>query len=149
MSPKFCLCIGALVGAVGVSLGALGAHGLKTHLNRSLDTLHEQSLEYAQTAKEIDGRLKNWDTAARYQMIHALALLAVGLIKVRGGGRSLSLAAWAFVAGVVMFSGGLYGYVLTEIKPLVSIVPIGGVMFIAGWLALAVGAWGGAMDQRQ
>ncbi len=146
MSPRLCLCIGALLGAAGVSLGALGAHGLKTHLGHSLDTLQEQSKGYAKVAGQIDGKLKHWDTATHYLMLHALALLAVGLIKIRCDGRMLSLAAWAFVAGVLMFSGGLYGYVLTEVKPLVGIVPIGGAMFIAGWLALAAGSWGGVSD---
>ncbi len=147
MSPKLCLCIGAILGAVGVSLGALGAHGLKTHLNKSLEPLHKQSIEYAEAEKKIEDRLANWETATHYLMVHSLALLAVGLIKLRGGGRSLSVAAWAFVAGVLMFSGCLYGYVLTDVKlPLVHIVPVGGVMFIVGWLALAVGAWGGAGD---
>ena len=104
MSPKLCLCIGAMLGAIGVSLGALGAHGLKTHLHKSLETLHEQSVEYADAQEAVERKLANWETAARYQMIHALALLAVGLLMKRGVGRCLSLAAWAFIAGVLMFS---------------------------------------------
>ena len=142
MSSKLCLCLGAIFGAVSVSLGALGAHGLEKHLDQSIATLRDQKIEYAQAEKAVERKLASWETAARYQMAHALALLAIGLLMTRGSSRWLSAAAWAFIAGVLMFSGGLYGYVLTDVKPLVHVVPIGGIMFIVGWGLLAVGAWG-------
>ncbi len=101
-------------------LGAFGAHGLKSRLGAAgLDT---------------------WQTAVSYHLIHALALLGVALwMRVGGSGTSgaLSLAGWCFVAGVLMFSGSLYLLALGGPRLLGPVTPLGGVAFIAGWLALA------------
>lgn len=95
--------------------------------------------------------LEVFETAARYQMYHALALLAVAWIVSRAGevtaGVSTAagsgwavLAGWLFVAGIVIFSGSLYAMVFTGVRGLGAVTPLGGVAFIAGWVCLAVAA---------
>ena len=77
-------------------------------------------------------------TAVRYQMWHALALLAVAWLASSGGGRVAAIAGWAFVAGTVLFCGSLYLSVLTGTDAATSAAPAGGAAFILGWLALAL-----------
>ncbi len=121
MNPIFWLRIGAVVGGLGVVLGAFGAHGLKERLS-------PYSLEI-------------FETAVRYQMYHAPALLAVGLIGVLGRGEmALNLAGGSFTLGILIFSGTLYALSVTDIKWLGAITPIGGLFLIFGWIALAVAA---------
>lgn len=129
MSPKGWLVSAALLGALSVGLGAFGAHGLPNWL---------ASQELSQP--ELDRRLANWETAARYQMYHALALLAVGWLASRGVGISANVAGWCFEIGVLIFCGCLYLLVLSGVKILGAVVPFGGVLLIIGWLALAVAA---------
>lgn len=120
---KAALVAGSVAGFLGVAAGAFGAHGLKDRL-----------------APEM---LAIWETAARYQLVHALALVLVAVIATRGGteGRRLSrLAAWLFAAGIVIFSGSLYALALTGVKALGAITPFGGAAFLAGWLALGFSA---------
>ena len=138
MDGKRWLVIGALLALGSVALGAFGAHGLKTMLSSG-------SLDAAQQSKLLD----NWDVAARYQMVHALALLAVGILAGRQASRWLDAAGTLFCIGVLIFSGGLYTYVLTGTKLWAMIVPIGGVSFLAGWLTLAIGvAFGPSIRQQ-
>ena len=108
------LCAGAL-GAIGVLLGAFGAHALKARLE--------------------PGQLASWNTAVEYHLLHAVALLALGLFSTATS-RSVQLPASLFVAGVVLFSGSIYLLVLTQQRWLGPVTPIGGLCFIAGWLAL-------------
>ena len=124
MNPIFWLRIGAVAGGLGVVLGAFGAHGLKERLSPySLDI---------------------FETAVRYQMYHAPALLAVGLLKLAGrSGRALTCAGWSFLLGTLIFSGTLYALAFTGIRWLGAITPIGGVFLILGWFALAVAAGSG------
>jgi uncharacterized membrane protein YgdD (TMEM256/DUF423 family) len=82
-----------------------------------------------------------FETGARYQMYHALALLGVGLAHGRWPTTSIALAGWLFVAGTLLFSGSLYVLALTGHRWLGAITPLGGAAFIAGWLALAWGVW--------
>jgi uncharacterized membrane protein YgdD (TMEM256/DUF423 family) len=103
--------VGAVLGFLGVAAGAFGAHALRE----------------AVTAD----RLAVFETAVRYQMYHALALLAVGAI---GADR----AGWAFLAGTTIFSGTLYLLVLTDRRWLGAITPIGGVLLLAGWVLLVL-----------
>lgn len=114
------LLIAAVYGACGVALGAFGAHGLKSQLGAS--------------------GLATWQTAVTYHLIHALALLLTGLwLRFAGGfGTSLPLlvAGWAFVIGVLLFSGSLYVLALGGPRALGPVTPFGGVSFIAGWVAL-------------
>ena len=83
-------------------------------------------------------RLDNWKTAADYQLWHALATIASGLIAVRWASGSAAAAGWCFVRGVVVFSGSLYALALTDRRKLGAITPIGGVLFLAGWAFLGV-----------
>lgn len=112
------LIIAAVFGFLGVALGAFAAHGLRTKLEPR--------------AFEI------WEVAVRYQMYHALALLAVALLAGRGATPCVTLAGWAFTLGIVVFSGSLYALALTDIKGLGAITPFGGVAFLVGWGALFV-----------
>jgi uncharacterized membrane protein YgdD (TMEM256/DUF423 family) len=105
--------IGAILGGLGVALGAFGAHGLK----QIIDDPH---------------RLDVWETAARYQMIHALALCAVAAHP-----RAPRGPAWLFLVGTFIFSGSLYALALSGIGILGAITPMGGACFIAGWIWLA------------
>lgn len=114
------LIIGSINMAMVVTLGAFGAHGLKTHL-------------------EAAGRLATWETAVRYHSWHALGLLIVGLIAIHLPSSSgLKWAGWLILAGIVLFSGSLYVLCLSGITWLGAITPIGGVAFIVGWALLAV-----------
>lgn len=108
--------IGGAVGALGVGLGAFGAHGLKTIIT-------DENL------------LKNWDTAAKYHLIHALALCLVAVHP-----RQPKAAGVLFSMGIAIFSGSLYLMTLTGARWLGAITPIGGVCLIAGWVVLAVAA---------
>ncbi len=85
-------------------------------------------------------QLASFETAVRYQIFHALGLILVGVLAERAGGGLLQAAAWAFLAGIVLFSGGIYGWLATDFKPLVHVVPVGGLTWIVGWLLLAAAA---------
>ncbi|MDK2970603.1 MAG: hypothetical protein PWP23_358 [Candidatus Sumerlaeota bacterium] len=115
------LLLGAVSGFLAVALGAFGAHGLKRILDTDLLVIFE--------------------TGVRYHFHHTLALLAVGLLAREGAGRALCASGWAFVAGIVVFSGSLYALALTGERWLGAITPIGGVSFLVGWGALGVAAW--------
>lgn len=111
---------GAIAGALGVGLGAFGAHGLKARVTPDL--------------------LAVFETGVRYHLVHALALLAVAWAVERWPGPWSHAAGWCFVAGIVIFSGSLYLLVLTGQRWLGAITPIGGVAFLVGWCALAAAA---------
>ena len=119
------------MGAIGVALGAFGAHSLSDLLER---------LGYA--GDDLARRLDIFDTAIRYQMLHAVALVLTGLALDRRETRWWRAAAWLFLIGVLLFSGLLK--VMTLAGPswnwLGAVVPIGGISMILGWVALAVGA---------
>lgn len=91
-------------------------------------------------------RLGDWKTGALYQMHHALGMILVGIIMLHRKSAWLSVAGWCFLVGVAFFSGLLYLLVLTETRILGAFVPIGGVGFILGWIALAIG--GCCLPQR-
>lgn len=109
----------ALLGATGVGLGAFGAHALKTRL---------------QTA----GTVSTWDTAVQYHLLHAVALLALGIWARFSPAlaETIALSGWLFVAGVILFSGSLYGLALGGPRWLGPVTPLGGMAFIVGWLWL-------------
>ena len=107
--------------AIAVALGAFGAHGLRARVPAEL--------------------LATWHTAVEYHAWHGLGLFGVGLLMLRMPGRAPAMAAALFVAGIVLFSGSLYALVLTGVRGLGAVTPLGGVAFIAGWLALAWGVW--------
>ena len=110
--------VGALWGLLGVGLGAFGAHGLRT-------TASAEGLAW-------------WETAARYHLVHALALVLLGLLQHhRPGGDA---AGWAFLAGSALFSGTLYAMALGAPRWLGAITPVGGAGMLLGWLLLALHA---------
>ena len=113
------LLLAAVLGFVGVALGAFGAHGLRGRLTPDM--------------------LAVFETGVRYQMYHVFALLAVSsAIGHLGAARLLSMAGWFFVAGILLFSGSLYALALTSTGLLGAITPIGGVAFLIGWACLAL-----------
>ena len=103
--------VGAALGFIAVAAGAFGAHGLRGVLTPE--------------------RFETFEVAVRYQMYHALAILLASLL-------GAPQAAWCFFAGVVIFSGSLYLLVLTDTRWLGAITPIGGLLFLAGWILLAL-----------
>ncbi|MBN8887679.1 MAG: DUF423 domain-containing protein [Rudaea sp.] len=117
--------IGALFGALGVVLGAFGAHALRGVLD--------------------EAALRTWHTAVEYQLWHALALLAVSLALPPSRWRRVS--AFAFAIGIVLFSGSLYALALGAPRLVGVITPFGGVALIAGWSALAVACFALRRDQ--
>lgn len=114
------LSIGALLGGLGVAAGAFGAHGLKNRVEPRL--------------------LEVFETAVRYHMYHALALIAVAWVISRAPGTMSTAAGWLMVAGIAIFSGSLYIMTFTGLRWLGAITPIGGVCLILGWLCLALAA---------
>jgi uncharacterized membrane protein YgdD (TMEM256/DUF423 family) len=133
---KFWLLLGAVLGGLAVALGSFGAHGLEIHLGKTLSA--KASVSAAERKDQAERKLDVWETAVRYQMYHALALLAVGWLASRRCGLAIHLAGAALTAGTLVFSGCLYGYVLSDLRWLALSVPIGGVLFIIGWICLAV-----------
>ena len=109
--------LGALFGGLAVVLGAFGAHALRNALG--------------------PGDLSTFEIGVRYQMYHALALLAVAWAMTHWEAGTLVVAGWAFVVGIVVFSGSLYTLVLTGQRWLGAVTPVGGVAFIVGWALLA------------
>jgi len=107
---------GAAFGFTGVAAGAFGAHALKARLEPEA--------------------LAVFDTAARYQLLHALALLASSWAIAQFPGRSARASAALFSAGIVLFSGSLYVLSLTGVRLFGALTPIGGVLLLLGWLAL-------------
>jgi uncharacterized membrane protein YgdD (TMEM256/DUF423 family) len=111
--------VGCVSASIAVILGAFGAHALRGRI--------------------VPDMLGAFEIGVRYQMYHALALLAVGLAVGRWPAPAITVAGWLFIAGTLVFSGSLYILALTGARWLGAVTPLGGVAFIAGWLALA---WG-------
>ena len=118
---RFFLLWGSVNGFVAVAAGAFGAHLLRARLEvRMFDA---------------------FEVAVRYQMYHALALLAMAWLGSRAPLASTRAAGWLFLAGSLGFSGSLYGWSLGGPSWLVQITPLGGLALLAGWVAAAVAAW--------
>ena len=115
--------LGAVLAGLGVAAGAFGAHALRGRLTPDL--------------------LGVFETGVRYHLIHALGLLAVAWATTRWPGTATSTAGWLFLAGILLFSGSLYGLSLSGLRSLGAITPIGGVAWIVGWLVLGWGVWQG------
>ena len=112
---------GAIHGFLAVALGAFGAHALDGVLSTYGEGI--------------------WDTAFQYQMFHAAALLVFGILGyIFGSTKALRVATWTMNLGVVFFTGSLFVLALTEIKVLGAITPIGGVLFLTGWISIIVAA---------
>ncbi|HEX2078837.1 MAG TPA: DUF423 domain-containing protein [Longimicrobium sp.] len=110
--------LGCVFGFLAVAAGAFGAHALRARLGTEM--------------------LAVWETAARYQMYHALALLAVAMAASRWPAGGWSTAGWLFAAGIAIFCGSLYLLALTGTRWLGAVTPLGGLCFLAGWIALAL-----------
>ncbi len=124
MAPRFWIVCGAVWAALGVGLGAFGAHGLEDYFQE-----HPEDQEI-------------YRTADRYQMYHALGVILAGLVaSVSAGSRWALWSGGLLLVGNLIFSGCLYAIVLTDIRILGAIVPIGGTAMIVGWLTLAVAGW--------
>jgi len=107
---------GAVFALIAVALGAFGAHALETRVE-------PRDLEI-------------WETAVRYQMWHALALVLLASLQSRWPGGGADVAGWAWIVGILVFSGSLYALVGTGIRGLGAITPIGGLALLVGWAAL-------------
>ena len=119
-TARVCMTAGAVFGLMGVASGAMGAHWLQNILD--------------------PGDLKTFETGIRYQMYHALALLATGVAADRWRVVWFTWACWLFTAGVVLFSGSLYLLAFSGIGLFGAVAPLGGVCLMAAWGSLAVGA---------
>jgi uncharacterized membrane protein YgdD (TMEM256/DUF423 family) len=115
-SSRWLVLIGCVSAGLGVAAGAFGAHMLKDLLEPNM--------------------LAVYDTATRYQMYHAFGLVLTGLVVRVGRDRGVVKAGWLFLAGTLLFCGSLYGVSLLGIRWLGAVTPVGGVLFIVGWLVL-------------
>ncbi len=109
---------GSISAFIGVAAGAFGAHGLKDRLTLEM--------------------LSIFEVGVRYQMYHALALVAVAWAFTKWPGNLVLASGWLFIAGTIIFSGSLYILAISGVKTWGAITPIGGVAFLAGWLCLAL-----------
>ncbi len=123
-SSRWLVLIGCVSAGLGVAAGAFGAHMLKDLLEPKL--------------------LAVYDTATRYQMYHAFGLVLSGLVVRVGRDGGAVKAGWLFLAGTLLFSGSLYGVSLLGIRWLGAVTPVGGLLFIVGWVLLGWRAWRGA-----
>ena len=111
---------GAVLSGLGVLVGAFGAHGLRDRVAADM--------------------LAVFETGVRYHLIHGLAIIAVAWAASRWPSAWIGAAGWLFAAGIVVFSGSLYILAISGVRWWGAVTPIGGVCFLAGWAALAVGA---------
>jgi uncharacterized membrane protein YgdD (TMEM256/DUF423 family) len=116
---KTFLIIGAVLMALGVGLGAFGAHALKQKLSAEMMTVYK--------------------TAVEYHFYHALGLILIGILYQLYPSKMVMTSGWVVFLGVILFSGSLYVLSITGIKWIGAITPIGGVAFIAGWVLLVIG----------
>jgi uncharacterized membrane protein YgdD (TMEM256/DUF423 family) len=115
--------LAGVLGFLGVALGAFGAHGLKKRLASAPDGADRSAW---------------WQTGAQYHLIHALAVGLAGAVSARVPGGTI--AGWLFAGGIALFSGSLYAMTLTGKRALGAVTPIGGVLFLAGWIAIGAAA---------
>lgn len=118
---RIALLAGSFLGATGVALGALAAHALQKVLSPE--------------------RLESFTAATRYQLWHAVLLIAVGIWAKQSPLTGLKPAVWLFIVGTIFFSGSIYGLTLAGWKWLGPVTPLGGLCLIAGWLCLAWSGW--------
>ncbi len=120
MSGRFYILIGSLAASISVLAGAFGAHGL---------------------SEIVGARSDVFETAARYHMYHSLGIVLVGILLRRYESRALKTAGWVFLAGIVLFSGSLYLLSVTGAAAWGAVAPVGGVLFVSGWVLVGIGVW--------
>lgn len=121
MNPAHWIRFGAGFMFLAVGLGAFGAHALKARLSPEM--------------------LAVFEVGVRYQVYHALALLAVAFLSARWPGQAVTAAGVCFVLGILVFSGSLYALALTGVRRWGAVTPIGGLLFLIGWLCLLFGRY--------
>jgi uncharacterized membrane protein YgdD (TMEM256/DUF423 family) len=121
-TAKSFLILGSLLSALSVAIGAFGAHSLKELLERT-------------------DRIATFETAVQYQIFHSLAILIIGILLHTGIAPKVGLAGNLFFIGILIFSGSLYMLCLTGKTWLGAITPIGGTLFIVGWVLVAWQIW--------
>lgn len=114
--------IAGILGAVGVGLGAFGAHGLAATF-------------------AANGRAATYDTAVQYHLVHVLALLLTALLLRQNTQRWLVWAGYLFIAGIILFSGSLYILAVFNLGIMGAVAPLGGAALIAGWLCITASVW--------
>jgi uncharacterized membrane protein YgdD (TMEM256/DUF423 family) len=120
MNQRSSLLAGAILGALGVALGAFGAHAFKPMLVET-------------------GRLETYELAVRYEFYHALALLSAGILQQIIQTKYIRLASLFFLIGTILFSGSLYLLCITNNSLFAMATPFGGVLLIFGWVLLTIG----------
>jgi len=138
-TPQQWMMTGAILAALAVVFGAFGAHGLEPRLKAVFGN-QEKSIA-GHTVPATYKYLQDFKTGADYHMYHALGLLTLGVAAAQQTTvrKSHHIAAWCFVLGIALFSGSLYVLVLTGMKWLGAITPIGGTLMIVGWISFAIG----------
>jgi uncharacterized membrane protein YgdD (TMEM256/DUF423 family) len=120
--------VAAVIGALGVLIGAFGAHGLESYLTERFEL----------SAETLARRSEQFDVGVRYHLVHAAAMLALcGLPQLSTG--SFKVAAALMLAGTLLFSGSLYLLVATNTTWLGMITPLGGISWIIAWMVIAIG----------
>ncbi|HEY5673055.1 MAG TPA: DUF423 domain-containing protein [Malonomonas sp.] len=119
---KLFVVLGSINAFFAVALGAFGAHGLKSKVSAEM--------------------LAVWQTAVQYHIVHALGLILLGiLIHLLPQAGLLRISGWLLFSGIVLFSGSLYTLVLSEVRALGMVTPVGGILFLLGWLLMALAVW--------
>lgn len=117
---KIFLILGSSFAGLAVAIGAFGAHALKSVL-------------------EATNRVETFETGAKYQFYHALALIVLGLLMQKFDHRMFTWAGYGFVAGIILFSGSLYILSLSGVTKWGAVTPLGGIAFLIGWITLIIG----------
>lgn len=116
---KIFLQLGGILAALSVAIGAFGAHGLKDYLAKT-------------------GRADVFETAVKYQFYHVFGIIIVALLMSNYNSKLLNYSGYAFLGGIVLFSGSLYALIATQNTKLGAITPLGGLLFIAGWVLMVM-----------
>jgi uncharacterized membrane protein YgdD (TMEM256/DUF423 family) len=127
MSPRIWIVLGGLLAAIGIGMSAVHAHGLEKMLQQK-----------GFDASEVQAKLHFFETAVRYELYHAMALVVVGLLALHSRSMWFLIAGVLFFCGTILFSGSLYLLALGDTR-IPYAAPTGGVVLIVAWLALAIG----------
>lgn len=117
LTPQFCATLAAILAGIGVILGAIGAHALKEVLSTE--------------------KLNSFETATRYQLLHAIVLLFLSFNAAKIPSALFQSVAMLFILGILLFSGSIYILVFHKIKAIVLLTPLGGILLILAWFLLA------------